>query len=232
MTANRTVTVLVFRTSQRTVLRNDIQDSLGCLCLRYLVCEVKLRCIWRELYLPSLGLLYLPSSKKGMITRTCFLWVWNRIAANACMCLKGHTDALWLGLFKGLAFHQKGLFCSMGRGCNKANKWQSQTCVPLVLARVWRESETQDPGHRPAPCWALPGHGLNTERSFGTLTGSYKDYLFKQGNKTGRHAKLRSMEQLSPVWKGYCWKLKSVFLCWAALWNRSWTTGKDKNRWY
>lgn len=51
----------------------------------------------------------------------------------------------------------------------------------------------------------------------------YKDYLFKEGNKTGRHAKLRSMHQLSPVWKDYCWKLKSVFLCsWAVLWDRVW----------
>lgn len=141
------------------------------------------------------------------------------------ICLKWYT--LWSGLFKGLSFH-----CSTGRGCNKANKWLSQTGVPLVLAGGWRESETQDPGHRPAPCWALPGHGLNTERGFGTLARSYKDYLFKEGNKTGRHAKLRSMQQLSPLWKGYCWKPKSVFLCsWAVLWDRIWTTGKDKNRW-
>lgn len=57
----------------------------------------------------------------------------------------------------------------------------------------------------------------------------YKDYLFKEGNKTGRHAKLHSMHQLSPVWKGYCWKLKSVFLCsWAVLRDCVWMTGKDR----
>lgn len=33
----------------QAALRNDIQDSLGCLCLHYpLICEVKLWCIWRE----------------------------------------------------------------------------------------------------------------------------------------------------------------------------------------
>lgn len=60
----------------------------------------------------------------------------------------------------------------------------------------------------------------------------YKDYLFKEGNKTGRHAKLHSMHQLSPVWKDYCWKLKSVLLCsWAVLWDGVWMTGKDRDRW-
>lgn len=89
--------------------------------------------------------------------------------------------------------------------------------MPMLSAGGWREPETRDPGRRPAPCWALPGHGLNTERGFGTLARSYKDYLFKEGNKTGQHAKLRSMQQLSPLWKGYCWTFESVFLCsWAA----------------
>lgn len=121
----------------------------------------------------------------------------------------------------------------MGRGRNRANKWRSQIGVPLVLAGGWRESEDRDPGHRPAPCWALPGHGVNTERFFGTLAPSYKDYLFKEGNKTGRHAKLRSMQQLSPVWKGYCWKLKSGFFfrhSWAALWDPCLDGGKRQRQ--
>lgn len=33
----------------RALLRNDIQDSLGCLCLHYsVIFEVKLRCMWRS----------------------------------------------------------------------------------------------------------------------------------------------------------------------------------------
>lgn len=83
-----------------------------------------------------------------------------------------------------------------GRGCDRANKRLCQTGVPLVLAGGFRES---DPGGRPLPCWALPGHGLNTERGFGTFARSYKDYLFKEGNKTGRHAKLAQRSTSSPV---------------------------------
>lgn len=145
-------------------------------------------------------------------------WEWNRFAANAVI-----IKIIWAvikSILRSPCPFKKSLFCSTGKGCNRANRRASGVTLVfrkgLVLAGNWRQSEAQDPGHSPVPCWALPGHGVNTEQAFGTLP-PYKDYLLKEWNKTGRHAKLRSMHQLSPVWKGYCWKLKSVILCSSSL---------------
>lgn len=77
----------------------------------------------------------------------------------------------------------------------KSNKCESQTGSHLwCWPRAGESQKNQDPGQRPAPQWPLPGHGLNTERGFGALARSYKDYLCKDWNKTGQHAKLRSMQ--------------------------------------
>lgn len=51
-------------------------------------------------------------------------------------------------------------------------------------------------GRWPAPLWALPGHGGNTEEGFGTLPLGWIIYLERE-TKTGRHAKLHSMLRLS-----------------------------------
>lgn len=182
----------------------------------------KLWSIWRQ----NEGLICcLPSSIARTIARTYFVWQWewNGCAANA---------ALWSGLYIYISIHVHLRRVYLVLCCHRANGRARLVCRKgLVSAGSWRLPEALDPGHRPVPCWALPGHGVNTEQGFGTLP-PYKDYLLKDWNKTGRHAKLRSMHQLSPVWKGYCSKLKSVILCSrAVLSDRVWVTGKDWDRW-
>jgi len=45
--------------------------------------------------------------------------------------------------------------------------------------------ETQDPGHRPAPCRALSGHGVNIEWGFGILHPVTRITYLKRETKQG-----------------------------------------------
>lgn len=70
----------------------------------------------------------------------------------------------------------RGLLCSVRKGCRKANKWQSGTDVPPVLARGLRrggegkKSAILARGLRPAGL--SQGAGLNTEQLLGTFASS------------------------------------------------------------
>lgn len=195
-----------------------MQDSLGCLGLHYsLICEVKLWCIWVSLIFPPPYLLW-----RGR-------WMWNRIAADAWH--DPRCDQVYLKVSMSI----KGArFCSTGGRRrpeqDKQTKEPDQR-VPLLLssgwdlAAGWRESCSGDPGHRPAPRWALPGHGVNTEWAVGTHSTSVTTITYL--NKTVRHAKLRSMH-----WVQHEKTIVAQFFSAAEqlLWDSVWTMGTNRNK--
>lgn len=122
----------------------------------------------------------------------------------------------------------------MGRSCNRANKWQSQTGVPLVLAGGWR---VRSPRSWPQACtllgspraWCEYWAGLwHTPPPHPSHPPHTRIIYLKRETKPDGMLSCTQCSNSVQCEKAIVENLNQFLCSWAVLWDCVWTTGKDR----